>query len=191
MEQTDLLRYVLAALEARSIPHMVVGSIASSTYGDPRFTFDIDLVVELTEADLPRFLSAFPASDFYVSPDAARDAIRNRFQFNVVHMPSASKVDFMLPRSDDWGRTQMARRRRILLLPDLEGYAAAPEDVILGKLWYFSEGGSDRHLTDIAAMLRVSAGQIDRADVEAWAKKLGLEEAWAAVLQREAEAKGV
>jgi hypothetical protein len=186
VEQTDLLKYVLGALEARSIPHMVVGSFASSTYGDPRFTFDIDIVVGLTEADVPGFLSAFPDTDYYLSEPAVRDAIRDRFQFNVLHAASGYKIDFMLPRSDEWGRAQMARRRRVLLLPDREGYAAAPEDVILGKLWYFSEGGSDKHLRDITAMLRVSGTQIDRADVEAWARKLGLEEAWAAVLQREA-----
>jgi hypothetical protein len=33
---------------------------------------------------------------------------------------------------------------------------AAPEDVILGKLWYFAEGGCDRHLRDIAGILRVT-----------------------------------
>jgi hypothetical protein len=33
-------------------------------------------------------------------------------------------------------------------------------------------------------MLRVSAVQIDRADIEAWARKLGLEAAWAAVVER-------
>jgi hypothetical protein len=143
MDQTDLLRYVLGVLEARSIPHMVVGSFASSTYGDPRFTFDIDIVIDLTERDVPGFVAPFPDTEYYLSPDAVREAIRNRFQFNLVHTPTGMKVDFMLPRSDEWGRTQMARRRRILLLPDLEGYAAAPEDVIIGKLWYYTEGASD------------------------------------------------
>ena len=186
MEQTDLLKYVLDALETRAIPYMVVGSFASSTYGETRFTFDIDVVIELNERDVPGFVAAFPDSDFYRSPEAIRDAIRQRFQFNVIHTASGNKIDFMLPRSDEWGRVQMARRRWVLLLPDREGFAAAPEDVILAKLWYFAEGGSDKHLRDIASMLRVSGSQIDRADVEAWACKLGLEEAWAAVLQREA-----
>ena len=80
----------------------------------------------------------------------------------------------------------MARRRRIRLLPDREAYAGTPEDVILSKLMYFAEGGSDKHLRDIVGMLRVSAGLIDRADIESWARKLGLEEGWAAVSEREA-----
>jgi len=185
MDQTDLLRHVLDVLETQSIPYMVVGSFASTTYGEPRFTYDIDVVIELTERALPGFVAAFPTADYYLSADAVRDAIRRRFQFNIVHPASGNKVDFMLPRDDEWGRVQMARRRRVLLLPDREGYAAAPEDVIVAKLLYFAEGGSDKHLRDIVGMLRVSGEQIDRADVEAWVRKLGLEEGWTAVLERE------
>lgn len=81
----------------------------------------------------------------------------------------------------------MARRRRVLLLPDREEFAAAPEDAILRKLWYYNEGRSDKHLRDIAGILRLSGDRIDRADIEAWARKLGLEEAWAAVLEWEAK----
>jgi len=184
--QTDLLRHALDVLEGLAVPHMVVGSFASSTYGEYRFTNDIDIVVALTERHVPAFLAAFPDPEYYVSPDAVRDAIRHRFQFNVLHIPSGAKVDFILSQDDEWGRAQMARRRRILLLPDREGSVAAPEDVILSKLWYFNEGKSDKHLRDITGMLRRSAGHIDRPDIEAWARKLGLEEAWAAVLAREA-----
>jgi hypothetical protein len=187
VKQSDLLRHVLNVLEAQSIAHMVVGSFASTAYGEARFTQDIDIVIELTDRDVPGFVAAFPAPDFYVSPDAVRDAIRNRFQFNVLHPASANKVDFMLPRDDEWGRAQMARRRRIRLLPDREGYTAAPEDVILSKLMYFAEGGSDKHLRDIVGMLRVSAGLIDRADIKSWVRKLGLEEGWACVQEREAQ----
>jgi hypothetical protein len=62
--------------------------------------------------------------------------------------------------------------------------AAAPEDVILGKLWYYAEGGGDRHLRDIAGMLRVSGNGIDRAEVERWARELGFFEIWQQVVQK-------
>jgi prepilin-type N-terminal cleavage/methylation domain-containing protein len=65
-----------------------------------------------------------------------------------------------------------------LLLP------AAPEDVIIGKLWYYSEGGSEKHLRDIAGMLRISGTAIDQANVGYWAERLGLAEVWQAVLVR-------
>jgi hypothetical protein len=59
-----------------------------------------------------------------------------------------------------------------------DAYVAAPEDVILGKLWYFDEGGGDRHLRDIAGILRVTGAGVDRAKVERWATKLGYLEIW-------------
>ncbi|MBO0699977.1 MAG: hypothetical protein J2P46_16385 [Zavarzinella sp.] len=51
MNQTDLLRYALEVLERLAVPHMVVGSFASTAYGEYRFTNDIDIVVALTERD--------------------------------------------------------------------------------------------------------------------------------------------
>ena len=42
----------------------------------------------------------------------------------------------------------MGRGRPVRLFPDRDLMIAAPEDVILGKLWYFAEGGGDRHLRD-------------------------------------------
>ena len=72
----------------------------------------------------------------------------------------------------------MGRSIRIQLLRDLEGSVAAPEDVIIGKLWYYAEGGGDRHLRDIAGMLRISGGRVNRSEVERWAKELGYLEIW-------------
>ena len=61
---------------------------------------------------------------------------------------------------------------------------AAPEDVILGKLWYFSEGGGDRHLRDIAGILRVTGDGVNRAEVERWATKLGYLEIWRQIVAK-------
>jgi hypothetical protein len=57
---------------------MVVGSFASTAYGEARFTHDIDIVIELTDRDVPSFVAAFAAPDFYVNPVAVRDAVLER-----------------------------------------------------------------------------------------------------------------
>lgn len=46
-------------------------------------------------------------------------------------------------------------------------WLAPIEYVILGKLKFFREGGSVRHLEDIARMLRISSDQIDYPELEA------------------------
>jgi hypothetical protein len=182
VEQIDLIRYTLDVLERLNLPYMVVGSFASTTFGEPRFTQDIDIVIDFPTSQIPAFCAAFSEPDFYISESAVRDAVQSRFQFNVLHTSSGNKIDFILPRKNDWGQTQLSRRKRVQLLPDREGYIASPEDVILGKMWYYSEGGSEKHLRDITGILKVSGDQVDQDEIARWAKKLGLSEIWEAIL---------
>jgi hypothetical protein len=184
VEQPDLLRLTIEVLESQGIAYLLVGSLASGVYGEPRLTHDIDLVVEIGPDQVDSLCAAFNPDEFYVSAPAARRAASRGGQFNVIHPASGNKIDFMIARKDPWGRSQFARRRRELVLPGREGYVAAPEDVILGKLWYYREGGSEKHLRDIAAMLQVSGELIDNAYLADWAKRLDLTEIWEAVLAR-------
>lgn len=182
MEQVDVLRHAIRVLEGLGVPYMLVGSFASTVYGEPRFTQDIDIVLALPANLIVPFCDSFPVSEFNLSSDDVADAVRNRFQFNVLHPASGNKIDFFIARSDEWGREQLRRRQRVAILNDLDAFAAAPEDVIIGKLWYHAEGGSDKHLRDIASMLKISGESIDRTYVTHWAKQLGLEETWRAIL---------
>ena len=184
MDQPELLRHTIRSLDDLKVPYMLVGSFASTTYGEPRFTQDIDIVIDLPSSLIMRFCAAFPAPDFFLSPEAVVEAVRTRFQFNVLHPGSGNKVDFILPRDDDWGREQLRRRRRVTILPGLDADSASPEDVILGKLWYYSLGESDKHLRDIAGMLKVSGTRIDHDDIAFWADRLGVADAWRVVLAR-------
>lgn len=184
LNQTELLKYVIEVLEARDLDYMVVGSFASAAYGEARLTLDIHIVVRLSDERVMDLVDAFPRPEFYVSESAAREAVAARGQFNVIHPGSGNKVDFMIARNDAWGKSQFGRRLRKLILPDRETYVAAPEDVILGKLWCYHEGGSEKHLRDIAGMLQVSEDEIDRAYIADWAEQLHLQESWQAVLER-------
>jgi hypothetical protein len=89
----------------------------------------------------------------------------------------------MIVPAGAWGRAEISRRQRTRILPDLEGYCARPEDVILGKLRYYREGGSEKHLRDIAGILKVSGEAVDRAYVTQWAEEMGLSEIWQGILK--------
>ena len=56
--------------------------------------------------------------------------------------------------------------------------------MIIGKLWYYNEGGSEKHLRDIAAMLQTSGELIDTSYVEHWAKELGYAGHWQMIVER-------
>ena len=51
--------------------------------------------------------------------------------------------------------------------------------MILRKLQYFKEGGSEKHTGDIRGMLEVSAEAIDRSILDDWIQQLGLKAEWA------------
>jgi hypothetical protein len=178
MEIADVLRPVVAALDDVGIDHAVVGSVASMNYGEPRFTLDVDILIDPTSAQLHRLCRAFPESDWYVSEPAAQNALQHRRQFNVIHPKSGMKIDFMIVRDAAWNRQQLARRIRRPVEAGFDAWMAHPEDVILGKLLYYREGGSDKHVRDIASMLKLSDEPIDRSRVAEWADRLGVRAEW-------------
>jgi len=184
MEQPELLRYAFQALDRQRVAYMLVGSLASTLYGEPRMTRDIDFVVDLSMSEVEPLCAEFPAPEFYVSVPAAQQAATQGGQFNVIHPSSGNKIDLMIARRDPWGREQLARRRRTEILEGTTGFVASPEDVILAKLWYYQDGGSDKHLRDIAAMLQISGHAIDRNYIEQWAGQLGVVEPWRAVVEK-------
>ena len=55
---------------------------------------------------------------------------------------------------------------------------ASPEDVILKKLVYFQAGGSDKHLRDIAGILRLLREEIESEYVQMWAERMGVCDEW-------------
>lgn len=184
MDQAELLAHVLRTLERLKIAYMLVGSVASGAYGEPRMTQDIDIVISVSAAQAARLCAAFPADEFYVSRDAAMAALAQGSQFNVIHPTSGNKIDFIIARNDAWGREQMRRRQRVRILPQQEGFAARAEDLILSKMLYYKEGGSEKHLRDIAGILKISPDEVDRDYVAGWAAQLDVVEIWQAVLKR-------
>jgi hypothetical protein len=184
MEQADVVRFTLDALEELGVEYAIVGSFASIAYGEPRLTRDIDILVVLPPERVSDLCRRYPPPDWYVSEPAARQAVRARRQFNVIHTLSGNKVDFLIARDDEWGRLQMSRRQQVAVLAGRLGYAAHPEDVILGKLLYYKEGGSEKHLRDIAGILTVSGELVDRGRVRAWAEKLAVVDIWDEIVRR-------
>jgi len=184
VEQTDLLRHAVQALQQLGVSHAIVGSFASGAWGESRFTQDIDIVVDLNSQQATELCRTFPREDFYVSESAAQEAVLHQTQFNVIHPTSGNKIDFMIANDSPWAISQLSRSRSIQLFPDLDAQFAAPEDVILGKLIYFREGGSEKHLRDITGILKISSDDVDREYVSRFATQLGVAELWQQILAR-------
>jgi hypothetical protein len=138
---------------------------------------------------IPMLAKAFSAPEYYLSEQAARDAVRENFQFNILHPASGLKVDVIIPPRSEFTLSEKSRVRRITSEGEYAAWFASPEDVILNKLVYFQLGGgeSQKHLRDIGGMVKLLAETLDRDYIDHWADRLGVTEEWQLTQKRLAE----
>jgi hypothetical protein len=162
---------------------MVSGSVAAIAYGEPRLTHDVDLVAVLERQHIARLPQAFPPSEFYCPPEEEMRIEAEREQrghFNLIHHETGFKADVYLAGRDPLHAWALARTRRI----DVDGepiLLAPPEYVILRKLEFFREGGSEKHVRDIQSILAVSPDLIHRDELEELVATRGLQQAWSKI----------
>jgi hypothetical protein len=167
---------IARALDTLGVRYVVGGSVASSIYGTPRSTQDVDVVAELAEEHVEPFVNDLRA-EFYVDADMIRDAIVRRGSFNVIHLASMFKADVFVPSRDSFSRSEMARGRieRVSVAGDFAAIRfASPEDTLLHKLIWYRLGGevSDRQWQDVIGILRIQGKGLDRAYLDTWADAL-------------------
>lgn len=157
---------------------MAVGSIASNAYGEFRVTNDIDVIVLLDRGEAASMGDAFPEAEFYCPPidvikvEAGRT---HRGHFNLIHHETGFKADVYLATKEPLQLWALEQRRQVELA-GVTAWMAPPEYVIIGKLEFFREGGSEKHLRDIRSMLAVT--EVDRALLERETGSRGLAESW-------------
>jgi hypothetical protein len=179
MTTENIFRRIVEILGSTGIPYMVTGSFASSYHGVPRATQDIDLVVAPTETQLQDLVRLLPETEYYVSEEAALDALRHETQFNVIDFATGWKVDLIIRKSRAFSRAEFERREAVDFL-GTRLFLASAEDVLLAKLEWAKIGQSMRQLEDCANLLRVRSADLDRTYIERWVAQLGLEEQWGA-----------
>ncbi|MBW2067246.1 MAG: hypothetical protein JRJ03_20265 [Deltaproteobacteria bacterium] len=118
--------------------------------------------------DIERVVKAFPAKEFYCPPADVLKIEIKRFQrghFNLIHHETGARADIYLAGEDKLHEWALANKREV----ELEGervWVAPPEYVIIRKLEYFKEGGSEKHVRDIAGILELSSDKIDFRQLE-------------------------
>jgi len=177
MSQGELLARIVRGLDNAGIPHMVVGSLASSFHAEPRTTRDIDIVIDPTPDGLRRFVEALARPELYADSGAAAEALERRTSFNVIEADTGWKVDLLIRRDRPFSREELDRRIPVRLL-GADTHVATAEDTIIAKLEWAKLGESDRQLRDVASILAVNRDTLDYAYMDRWISSLGLIEIW-------------
>ncbi|MEO5914943.1 MAG: hypothetical protein ABIS50_11965 [Luteolibacter sp.] len=171
-------------LNALAIPHMISGSVAAIFYGEPRMTNDVDIIVLLRDSDLPNIAATFPLDEFYCPPESVMKveiARSQRGHFNIIHHDTGFKAD-IYPCCDALHQWGLAHSRTV----DFEGDSltlAPPEYVIIRKLQFFREGGSQKHLRDIHRMLASFGDDWKSDELKTMIQNHGLAREWSQAIE--------
>jgi hypothetical protein len=176
----ELILLFVRPLNALQIRYIIGGSVAAIFYGEPRLTHDVDFVIFLNHRDAQRLADVFATPDFYCPPletilnETSRE---KRGHFNIIHNATGFKADMYLSGRDELNAYGFQMRQPI----QLEGETvvlAPPEYVVLRKLEYYREGGSQKHLRDIQSILNISKARLDQPVLNEWVHRLKLEKEW-------------
>ncbi len=174
MSFAAFLRRVVEKLDACEIPYMATGGVALLAHGEPRFTADADIVIAPGDGAIENFLR-IREPDWYVSSEAARDAVRERGMFNVVETTTGWKADLIVRPEDPFAEEAFSHRRPISAL-GITLVGISPEDLILSKLLWAATTDSERQLRDAFGVVAIQRDALDEGYMRRLARELGVGE---------------
>lgn len=163
-EPLSITRIIAKVFEDLKIPYFIGGSLASSLYGIPRATQDVDIVADIKKEDVSVLVENLK-DRFYIDQDMIFDAIHHKSSFNVIYLKTMFKVDVFILGRDDLAKEEIGRKDRYQLSDDPldQIYLASAEDVVLHKLYWYKLGEyvSERQWKDVIGILQVQSGRLD------------------------------
>ena len=171
-----VLNDLVLILTDQQIKFHVTGGLATSYYGEPRFTQDIDIVIRLSpKSDVSR-LRRMLSEKFLVDAEEIYEVVKRSDLFHALHEKTIIKVDFHVGEAIPG---ELARSRSVEILSGTLVPLVSKEDSILSKLIWLSKG-SHKNRRDVEMML-VKPNGVDQDYLSTMASKLGIKELWSEV----------
>ena len=165
-----LLHPIFATLE---MPYYITGGVAAIAYGEPRTTRDLDAVISVAPADIPKLVQALEATGFYVP--GVLDVIEGRLQtLSVTHIESISRADLILTQLTPFEQVKFQRRQQIEVPGAGSLCFCSAEDLILNKLLWGQRTQSEKQWRDVLGVLKVKGETLDFGYLAEWGDRLGV-----------------
>lgn len=169
MDPQHLLVRIVKILNQLKIPYFVTGGMAIYVWGRPRFTADIDIIIELKDEKVKKLVEILTKVG-YIDEDSVRQALQYSSEFNFVDHEVGVKVDFWVIKDDEFDKSRLKRAIAKKVL-NKRVYFISPEDLILKKLLWHQESQSMRQLEDIQSIMQMQKNKLDFAYLTKWAKR--------------------
>lgn len=167
MKVEDLAVAVIEACEAEGVEHMLTGAFATSAYGIPRSTKDVDVVLSVASSDSIASVSRRLEPIVTFDPQVQFDTLTwGKRLVGVAKEPPPLKVELFELFDDAFVRTQFERRLRMISGQlNRPTWLPTPEDVIVQKLRW----GRVKDLEDARDVLAVQCPEaLDMTYIEHW-----------------------
>lgn len=150
------IEHLIEAFDARGVRYAILGGIATMLRGRPRFTQDIDVLLDVPQIALPGLLDDLATRGFSLDREIViRDFVEHSmtaFRYGVV------RIDWLKPMLPLYAHALAAATP----LPWTEGRSLrvlAPEGLIVTKMVAFRPQDQE----DIRTLLAANSGEIDAA----------------------------
>lgn len=169
---------VIDAFEQLGVGYYIGGSVASSIYGLPHSTLDVDLVADLRPEHVQPLVTRLQES-YYLDEEAIRRAIQQRSSCNLIHLATMLKVDVFITQRrpvDAEAFQRIKQSQASEAAPERLLALASAEDMALAKMEWYRPGNevSERQWRDVLGILRVQGTALDSVYLRQWAANLGL-----------------
>jgi hypothetical protein len=145
---SQFVRRVVTALNGSRIDYMLTGAMASSYYGRPRTTLDVDVVISCGVQDLPRLAKNLEAAGLQVDSMTLRKYWESTYRI-------VTATDKRSPHTLDIIFTDQRLMKRSGRILGVHTYYQSPESLILAKLRM------------LKATIQPEKAESDREDVKA------------------------
>ncbi len=157
-----VVQKAVSCFDLLGIRYLIGGSLASSLYGIPRATQDVDIVADVTIENVHALLELLQ-KEFYVDSDLGIEALQSKTSFNIIDKESIFKIDIFLMSHDTLSSIEMDRRKPYSIVDSNTFFLCSPEDIIAHKLYWYKLGDeiSDRQWNDALNVLKIQQDNID------------------------------
>lgn len=181
MDPVEIVAGVLRALNELKVPYMLVGSLSSNMYGEPRMTKDADLVVQLGDTTLSALMEKL-GTGYKIDRQLGFETVTGTTRYHIRHAEEDFLIELFQLTNDAHNQQRFARRRETTF-GGVKAFAPTAEDVLIQKLRWYKRGKRPKDIQDAENVLAVQVGNVDLAYIRRWCDEHGTRELFEELLK--------
>jgi hypothetical protein len=174
MQAVESVAVVLRGLNELGVPYMIVGSLSSNFYGEPRNTRDADIVVQLGNTSLSKLMEKI-GPGFALDRQMRFETVTGTTRYHLQHVESEFLVELFELTSDPHNQARFARRRQTTFA-GVPAFVATAEDVVIQKLRWYLRAHRPKDIADAENVVEGSMPNLDLTYMRKWCDQHGTRE---------------